>query len=380
MLAAGRSSHAAARVIGLPLATSLPNIKGIRWRFCSRWDEQPAAHLAKSLLRLGICRADDWSGSAVDFVERGFRRFARANGAEQALKVWSGELRIADDLLQLSEVERNQQNADAEGPATTLYLVGEYHAAASIPISATLLHLEKIDPRLPAAFYHVLVHNLGKWMRVYDYSDAVEQSELWLSELDEEDEGSSIYRRVKENIPSCLARHVRLSKSKARKILHDIARSPQRSISRQLVHLVLELDELGKGYDHAWAGKLVKDIPEIEDWLAGCDGCGPGCLISWHEDDEINGCFDEEMRCIGQEGPFEPPIVLAMKLGRSIKEGDAVVKKAMDHASAMLRSLATAAGIVQIIREIDDENIRQHRLQPGLQIEPGAAGVRDQQL
>jgi hypothetical protein len=367
-------------LIGLPLSTTLPNIQGIRWRFCSRWDEQPAAQLGKSLLRLGICLIDDWSGSAVDFVERGFRRFAKSNGADQAMKVWSGELRIADDLLQLSELERNQREAEADNSTATLYLVGEYHAAASIPIGATLLHLEKEDPLLPAAFYKILVHNLWKWMRVYDYSDAVEHSEFWLSELDEETEGESIYRKVKENIPSCLARYVALSESKARKLLHDISLTSRRSTSRQLVQLILELDGLGKGYDHAWAGQLVKDIPEIEDWLAGCDGCGPGCLISWHEDDEVNACFDEEMRCIGQEGPFEPPIVLAMKPGRSAKEEDAAVKKAMDHASVMLRSLATAARIVEIIREIDDEYIRQHRLQPGFQVEPGTAGLRDQQL
>ena len=79
---ASRSGHSTPRLIGLPISVTVPSLKGLRSRYCSRWDEEPAAHLGKSLLRLGICRAEDWSGSAVDFVERGFRRFCKQNGAD----------------------------------------------------------------------------------------------------------------------------------------------------------------------------------------------------------------------------------------------------------------------------------------------------------
>ncbi len=49
-----------------------------------------------SLLRLGICRPNDWSGSAVDFVERGFRRFCSQNRAVDAKRVWVG----GEDLVE----------------------------------------------------------------------------------------------------------------------------------------------------------------------------------------------------------------------------------------------------------------------------------------
>src|SRR6266496_3296412 len=62
----GRSSY---HLIGLPLPTTIPNIKNIPWHHCTRTDEQLAARLGKSLLRLGICNACDWSGSALDLVE-----------------------------------------------------------------------------------------------------------------------------------------------------------------------------------------------------------------------------------------------------------------------------------------------------------------------
>ena len=359
---------------------TVPKLNGIRWRFCSRWDEQPAAELGKSFLRLGICRIEDWSGSAVDFIERGFRRFAKANGADEAKRVWAGELRIADYLYPLSEPERNQVEADSEGSIEKLFLVGEYHAAASIPIGAALAELEREHPLLPAAFYKILVHNLWKWMRVYDYSDAVEHSELWLSELDEDSEADSVYRKVKEGIPFCLAQSSSLRENKARKILRNTGPSLRNPASRQLVQHVLELDDLGRGFEHAWAGRLIKKFAEIEELLDGADGCGPGCLISWRENDEIQACFDEEMRCIGQEGPLEPPIVLAIPLRGSVHERDSAVKEVLAHARAMLKSLSKAAKIVDIIREIDDEHLRQHRLQPGIQAQPSPAGVRKEQL
>lgn len=314
----------------------------------------------------------------MDFVERGFQRFAKNNGANEAKTIWCGELRITDRLLELGEPDCNEMEAEAHTPPDVLYLIGEYDAAASIPVGAALLHLEREHALLPSAFYKIFVHNLWKWMRVYDYSDAVEHSELWLSELDEEDEAESCYRKVKENIPKCLAGHAILSESRARNLLREFQPSLRDSSSRQLVRHVLVLDGLGKGLEHAWASKLTKEVPEIEDMLDGTDGCGPGCLITWHENDEINACFDEEMRGIGQDGPLEPPIVLAMPLGHSSQNVDAAVKQVFDHAGAMLRSLAVAAKIVEIVREIDDEDLRQHRLKPGVQVEPRPAGVRNE--
>jgi hypothetical protein len=77
----------------------------------------------------------------VDFVERGFRRFCKTNGAGAAKKIWRGFLRIMDHPFELTEQERN--SAEIESPTTTLHLVGEYDAAASIPIRAALTHLER---------------------------------------------------------------------------------------------------------------------------------------------------------------------------------------------------------------------------------------------
>ena len=83
-----------------------------------------------------------------------------------------------------------------------LYLVGDYEAAASIPIGATLARLEAEHDLLPAAFYEVFTTNLYKWMRVYDYLDAQEHAEMWMEDLsDEELEASSIAKWIWRSPP-----------------------------------------------------------------------------------------------------------------------------------------------------------------------------------
>jgi len=363
--------------MGLPLAVSIPGLKGVRWRYCTRWDEGPAATLGMSLLRLEICRPGDWTGSAVDFVERGFNRFCRQYGAAEAKKVWVGDLRIADTLFELTEQERNQIEAGRDESIQQLFLIADYEAAASIPIGATLAQLDVEHDLLPAAFYRVFTTNLYKWMRVYEYVDAQEHAETWMEDLNDEELETSVYRKVDQQIPDCIKNYSKALKYGRARILLEMIR-PRAAVTRQLVHHVLEMDARGQGHEHQWPGHLKEqDVPGIGDWLMDAESPRPGCLITWYENDAINACFDEEAQHMGENGPCLPNIVLPIKLDQPGKL-DNQVRKALDHAGAMLGSLASAAKIVEIVRELYDEYLFKHRLEPGLPSEPGTARVRDQ--
>ena len=365
-------------MIGLPLEVTFPRLKGIRWRYCTRWDEGPAAVLGMSLLRLGICQPNDWSGSAVDFVDRGFRRFCSRNRAADVKKVWVGDLRITDSLFELTEQERNQVEAEREGMIDDLYLVGDYEAAASIPIGATLARLEAEHADLPAAFYQVFVTNLYKWMRVYDYLDAQEHAEMWMEDLSEEELKASIYRKVEIEIPASIKRHSKAFKyGRARKLLQEIR--PHTSVGRELIRQLLEMDAHGQGHEHAWPGQISEeDAPGIGDWLSDAEYSRPGCLITWYENDAINACFDEEAQHMGENGPCQPNVALSIHLNKTNRELDKEVRRVFDHAGAMLHSLASAAKIVELVRDLYDEYLREHRLESGLPVEPSPAGVRDE--
>jgi hypothetical protein len=331
-----------------------------------------------SLLRLGICRPSDWSGSAVDFVERGFSRFCRQHGAEEAKKVWVGDLRIADYMFELTEQERNQVEAEQEEAPQLLFLIADYEAAASIPIGATLAHLEAENELLPAAFYQVLAANLYKWMRVYDYLDAQEQAEMWMEDMSDEELEASVYRKVDLEIPDCIKKHTKkITHARARTLLEQFR--PRSSAARQLMRHTLEMDDAGQGHEHAWPGHVTeKDVPGIGDWLMDAESSRPGCLITWYEGDAINACFDEEAQHMGENGACQPNIAIPIRLDQSPRKLDRRVKRAFEYAGAMLGALASAAKIVEMIREIYDEHLRKHRLQPGLPVEPRPAGVRDE--
>ena len=377
--AAPRDGATAARLIGLPLAVSVPKIKGMRWRYCTRWDERPAAQLGKSLLRLGICRVEDWSGSAVDFVERGFKRFARENGSDTARKVWSGNLRITDQMFEMSELERNQAQAEREASCSLLYVVGDYEATASIPIGSALALLEQENRLLPAAFYTILVQNLWKWMRAYDYSDALDHAKMCMETMDEEELKGSFYLELEPQIPKCL-RGRKMSHGRAVRLLQELQPTVRGSVVRQLVRHVLDMHSHGNGHEHAWPSRLARRIPDLEEFLSNADDCGPGGAIVWHDGDGISAAFDEQMQYLGQNEPMQPSTLLVINLENSARDLDHEVKKIFDYLGAMFQSLASAAKAVEIIRGIDDEHLRQHRLQSGLPAEPGAPGVRAEQL
>jgi hypothetical protein len=139
------------------------------------------------------------------------------------------------------------------------------------------------------------------------------------------------------------------------------------------------MDAHGQGHEHAWPGRLSEgDVPGIDEWLMDAENSRPGCLITWYENDAINACFDEEAQHMGENGPCQPNVALPIHLDVSMKRLDEEVRRVFDHAGAMLRSLASAAKIVEIIRDIYDEYLREHRIESGLPVEPGAAGVREE--
>lgn len=361
---------------------TVPNVAGIPLRFCSKYDEQPAGALGKSLLRIGICQPDDWSGSAVDFVERGYKRFCAQNGIKEAGSVWNGNLRIMDSLFDMTELEYHNARGEMARPPDNLFLIGDYEQAASIPIGATLPHLEREHPQLPAAFYNLFVQSLCKWMRVYDYTDACGHAEMMMDGAEPEDLQDSCLPEIEKSIPSCLPKPpVKLApRSIFRSVsfLETNCEKFRSDIARRLVEDVLELHREAAGYRHAWPSALVKDIPGLEEFLSETDGCGPGCAITWYEDDAISAAFDEEMRYLGQNGPIEPSILMRINLHSRPDRLDREVNRVFDHLGTMLRSLKVAARAVELIRDIYDEHLREHRKKSALQALPSPAGVRQE--
>jgi hypothetical protein len=338
--------------------------------------------LGKSLLRLGICRPSDWTGSGVDFVEKGFNRFCLEQGSKTAGEVFRGELHLSDTIFELNEVEQAQRQAEMEEPASEVFLVSEFSSSILIQVGAALALLGTEDGRLPAMWLSLFQENLWKWVRVYGHLDAREEVSMRLECIDpEETDERTRLLAFETTFPSCLRtiRNGFKSGPRVRRFVEGLR--PKDSRVRTLQRLVLEMDEIGQGIRHPWPGHIPEsEIPGLTEYLERCEGAIPGALITWYEQDMIHALFDEWSIGVQEGGEgFAPNTLLRVNLDKPATQVDVQVNAMFAYTGAMLRALAKAAKIAQLVWEIDDEAIRQHRLKSGLQTESGAAVVRRNQ-
>jgi len=325
------------------------------------------------MLRLGISRVNDWTGSAVDFVQVGLARHCQANGISVVSRVFpEAYIRLLDEIVELNEYERNQ--SETVGPSSRIFLSVNYDQAAMVPIGPTLRLLGSVHERLSAAFFTVLCDNLYRWMSVYDFRDAEHHADEQLQFLEEEELKESFYPQVRgvrpaslNKLPSC---------SSAVRSLKRILPILGDARTRQLLSHCLTLHEHGAGYEHAWPYDLRDKVPEMEDYLEHTDEPGPGALIVFDEDDLVEACFTEQMQYLGQDNPIGSSLMLFIDLNQDSESLDRAVKASFDRLGAMVRSLASASVLIEIIRGISDEDIRQRGIKQELPTEPGAAGIR----
>lgn len=349
----------------------------MRSRYCSCSDEQPAAILAKSMLRLGISRISDWTGSAVDFVALGLARFCQANGLATASRVFPETcIGLLDEIADLSEYERGQsENVE---PSSRLFLMVNYEQAAMVQIGPTLALLGLIHERLPAAFFVVLAENLWRWMTVYDFRVAEDYAKEQMLFLDEEELNESFYPEVQDARPDCLKKLP--SYASAVRLLEEVQPHMRDSRVKQLVDACLTMDGIGAHYKRAWPYLLRDRIPEMDNYLEHTDEPGPGALIVFEEEDLLEACFTEQMQYLGQEYAIGSSLMMLLDLALDQESLDKDVKASFDYLGAMVRSLASASRLIEMIRGIYDEDLRQHRSKPGVQAQSSTPGVRGEQL
>lgn len=375
--AAKRSRYDSIRVVGAPLAVTLPRIQGIRPGYCSKNDEQPAVQLALSMFRLGIARVSDWNGSAVDCAAKAVARFCRSHGLATVSRVFpESTIRILDNLTERSEYEL-AQSGETE-PSTRLFLMVDYYQAAMVQIGPTLTLLGKIDKDLPGAFYEVFTTNLWRWMRVYDFHDAEQYAEDEIKILEEEELKESFLPKVKEARPACLKDLPDYEDAIRR--LTELRPRCRYSQASSLVQQCLELHHWGDGQAERWPSRLRERVPEIEDYLENTDYPGPGALIVFDENDAIEACCAEELQYLGQNYQIGSTLMLLIDLEQDSASLDKEVQGAFEYLGRLVRSLAAATEMIEAIRGIYDADLRRRRLDSRVQTEQGAAGIREEQL
>jgi hypothetical protein len=163
----------------------------------------------------------------------------------------------------------------------------------------TLRLLEAAHARLPATFVQLFLGALNRWVRVYDYRDALDRVERLRDWYESDPEGAEVEL---PDIKPCIPLSLR-SRPLGAKSIAKIVPCIENQLARQLMELVVELNRS--------SNQGVR--PEIEEGarelFMDCGEPVPALLAVFERNDSIEGSFDEECQGMLELTP-EPSLIV----------------------------------------------------------------------
>ncbi|MBX9600038.1 MAG: hypothetical protein K2X35_03500 [Bryobacteraceae bacterium] len=276
---------------------SIPRLTGVAPEYQVWSGLELAARTASSFLSADIARAEDWpaaKGNPIQFLQITLDRWLREHGGDEIGEIFPLHLSLTADLDPYSYGDR--------GDGSKLFLTLEPESAGYVVLGPTLRLLEPIHPRLPVTVVHMLIGSINRWVRVYDWRDALERLDRireW-HDMDPDDDGEFEPPDVEGSIPACMRR-----RQLARATIERICARLHPSAARRLVEQVLELDALAAQSSRP---QLSDDAAEL---LRDCGEPLPALLAAFEKCDAIEGQFDEEAQGMLEVTP-EPNAIVCL--------------------------------------------------------------------
>ena len=310
---------AADYVIGSGRQLTVPRLDGIAMRHQFAFGVQPAARLCHTLMEAGIAEADDWNyrdRNPLAFAEKTLHRWATDHGAAEIGTQFDLALALVSDLDPYAE-ERS-----TSAPIERMYLILEPETAGYLVLGPVLRRLEAAHALLPATFLHLFSGALNRWVRVYDYRDALERVEMLREWYEGDPEAEHVeLPDVDGATPDCLRQRKPVSPRFAARLTNSIRDRSLRSVLEAVLDLSVEAAKIQR--------PEIGD--EVSERLADCNPPLPALLAVFEKHDAIEGCFDEESQGMMECQP-EPNIILPLTIGdvRSVKHSFAVAEVICD--------------------------------------------------
>ncbi len=275
---------------------TMPRLDGVATAHKVWRGDRVAAVIGSGLLRAAVASADTWALAEQDpfqFVQLSVKQFVDRHDGPAIRGTFPVNLSLTGTLNEYSTGER-------EIEAANLFLTIDPTEAGYLVLGATLRILEEQHPRLPATFFHLLCGALNRWVRVYDYREALEHIERlrdWYSA--DPDSGDIEVPDVEGSIPACM-RQKPLSGRGLKRLLPNIS-------GEALVWMegVIELDRL------ATRQKPPPLTEQAQEDLGDCNAPLPCLLVVFSRKDNIEACFDSEAESM-MEVPPEPNLIIPL--------------------------------------------------------------------
>ncbi len=256
--------------------------------------DRVAAVLGRALLRAGVADAQAWTfsnGDPFQFVQASLTEFVERHGGRLAQDTFPVSLAFTGTLNEYGA-------ADREVDPARLFLTIDPKEAGYLVLGPTLQVLERQHPRLPATFLHLISAALNRWVRVYDYRDALEHVERlrdWYSA--DPDAGEFEVPDVDSSVPASVLRKP-LSRTAMRRILPGCSAEVQSWMEQAMA-----LERLSTRCPRP-------RLPEqAQEELSDCNAALPCLLVVFSRRDNIEACFDTEAESM-MEVPPEPNLVI----------------------------------------------------------------------
>jgi hypothetical protein len=148
----------------------LPRLDGAAVEHRVAGEDRRATLLARTLTELEIAEVSDWEGSPSKYVLSTLKRWIGRHGGESIRAQFAVDATVSNTPDRYSGEDINPRR---------LYLTVDPESAGYIVIGPTLEMLRRIHRRLPVTFYNLVVGAVNRWLRAYDFRDALERVEMW---------------------------------------------------------------------------------------------------------------------------------------------------------------------------------------------------------